>query len=129
MAVVSERMRRVNESVRAVIADGVGALKDPRIGLVTITGVYVTPDLREARVYVSVLGGEKKRRETLAGLASAHGVLQARINRELNLRRTPTLTFSYDESVEQGVRMTHLVDELVADLPELSEEDDGDDGS
>jgi ribosome-binding factor A len=129
VAVVSERMRRVNESVRAVIADGVGALKDPRIGLVTITGVKVTPDLREARVYVSVLGGEKKRRETLAGLASAHGVLQARINRELNLRRTPTLTFSYDESVEQGVRMTHLVDELVADLPELSEEDDGDDGS
>ena len=84
-------MRRVNESVRAVIADGVGALKDPRIGLVTITGVHVTPDLREARVYVSVLGSDKKRRETLAGLASAHGVLQARINRELHLRRTPTL--------------------------------------
>jgi ribosome-binding factor A len=121
-------MRRVNESVRAVIADGVGALKDPRIGLVTITGVDVTPDLREARVYVSVLGGEKKRRETLAGLASAHGVLQARINRELNLRRTPTLTFSYDDSVEQGVRMTHLADELVAELPERSEEDDGDHG-
>src|SRR5919201_1974840 len=112
-------MRRVNESVRAVIADGVGALKDPR------TGVDVTPDLREATVYVSVLGSEKKRRDTLAGLASAHGVLQARINRELNLRRTPTLTFSYDESVEQGVRMTHLVDELVAELPERSEEDDG----
>jgi ribosome-binding factor A len=122
-------MRRVNESVRAVIADGVGALKDPRIGLVTITGVDVTRDLREARVYVSVLGSDKERQETLAGLASAHGVLQARINRELNLRRTPTLTFSYDESVEQGVRMTHLVDELVTELPERSEEDDGDDGS
>jgi ribosome-binding factor A len=122
-------MRRVNEAVRAVIADAVGALKDPRIGLVTITGVHVTPDLREARVYVSVLGGEKKRREALAGLASAHGVLQARINRELNLRRTPTLTFSYDDSVEQGVRMTHLVDVLVAELPERNEEDDGDDGS
>src|SRR5438270_9842512 len=111
-------MRRVNESVRAVIADGVGALKDPRIGLVTITGVDVTPDLREARVYVSVLGGAKKRRETLAGLASAHGVLQARINRELNLRRTPTLTFAYDDAVERGVRMTKLIDELAADLPE-----------
>jgi ribosome-binding factor A len=119
-------MRRVNESVRAVIADGVGALKDPRIGMVTITGVDVTPDLREARVYVSVLGTERKRRETLAGLASAHGVLQARINRELNLRRTPTLTFAYDDSVEQGVRMTQLIDELAAELPERSEEDDDD---
>jgi ribosome-binding factor A len=124
---VSERIRRVNESVRAVIADGVGALKDPRIGMVTVTGVDVTPDLREARVYVSVLGGERKRRETLAGLASAHGVLQARINRELNLRRTPTLTFSYDDSVEQGVRMTQLIDELAAELPERAEEDDDDD--
>ena len=120
-------MRRVNESVRAVVADGVGALKDPRIGLVTVTGVTVTPDLREATVYVSVLGGERKRRETLAGLASAHGVLQARINRELNLRRTPTLTFSYDESVEQGVRMTQLIDEIAAELPERDEEDDGND--
>ena len=120
-------MRRVNESVRAVVADGVGALKDPRIGLVTVTGVNVTPDLREATVYVSVLGGERKRRETLAGLASAHGVLQARINRELNLRRTPTLTFSCDESVEQGVRMTQLIDEIAAELPERDEEDDGND--
>jgi ribosome-binding factor A len=121
-------MRRVNESVRAVIADGLGVLKDPRIGMVTVTGVDVTPDLREARVYVSVLGSERKRRETLAGLASAHGVLQARINRELNLRRTPTLSFAYDESVEQGVRMTHLIDELAAELPERSEEDVDDDG-
>ena len=120
-------MRRVNESVRAVVADGVGALKDPRIGLVTVTGVNVTPDLREATVYVSVLGSERKRRETLAGLASAHGVLQARINRELNLRRTPTLTFSYDESVEQGVRMTQLIDEIAAELPERDQEDDGND--
>ena len=126
---MTDRMRRVNHLVREVLAEGILGLKDPRIGLVTITGVDVTPDLREARVYVSVLGGAKKRRETLAGLASAHGILQARINRELNLRRTPTLTFSYDESVEQGVRMTHLVDELVAELPERSEEDDGDDGS
>ena len=70
-------MRRVNESVRAVVAEGVGELKDPRIGMVTVTGVVVTPDLREATVYVSVLGGEKKRRATMAGLESAHGVLQS----------------------------------------------------
>jgi len=105
-------MRRVNESVRAVIAEGVVELKDPRIGLVTVTGVRVTPDLQEARVFVSVLGSEKKRSATMAGLASAHGVLQARINRELSLRRTPQLTFEYDDSVERGVRMSALIDEL-----------------
>jgi ribosome-binding factor A len=108
-----------------VIADGVGELKDPRIGLVTVTGVKVTPDLREATVYVSVLGGERKRRSTLAGLASAHGILQARINRELSLRRTPTLAFAYDDAVERGVRMTKLIDELAAALPEPEAEDDG----
>jgi ribosome-binding factor A len=121
-------MRRVNEAVRAVVADAVGDLKDPRIGIVTVTGVHVTPDLREATVFVSVLGGERKRRATLAGLESAHGVLQARINRELDLRRTPTLTFAYDDAVERGVRMTKLIDELAAQLPEEagSPEDDGD---
>jgi ribosome-binding factor A len=111
-------MRRVNESVRAVVAEGVGALKDPRIGMVTVTGVVVSPDLGEARVYVSVLGSDKKRAATLAGLESARGVLQAQINRELSLRRTPMLTFAYDESVERGVRMTKLIDELAAELPD-----------
>jgi len=109
-------MRRVNESVRAVVAEGVGELKDPRIGMVTVTGVRVTPDLQEATVYVSVLGNAKKRSATLAGLASAHGVLQARINSELSLRRTPQLTFEYDDSVERGVRMSALIDELASEL-------------
>jgi ribosome-binding factor A len=121
-------MRRVNEAVRAVIADAVGDLKDPRIGIVTVTGVDVTPDLREATVFVSVLGGERQRRSTLAGLESAHGVLQARINRELSLRRTPTLAFAYDDAVERGVRMTKLIDDLAAQLPEREmSEDDRDD--
>jgi ribosome-binding factor A len=120
-------MRRVNESVRAVVAESVGALKDPRIGMVTVTGVRVTPDLAEATVYFSVLGNEKKRRATLAGLESAHGVLQSRIGRQLNLRRTPTLTFSFDPSVEHGVSMTKLIDELAAELPpqEDGEDDNG----
>jgi ribosome-binding factor A len=108
-------MRRVNEAVRAVVAETVGGLKDPRIGLVTVTGVSVSPDLREATVYVSVLGGERKRRATLAGLDSAHGVVQARLARELHLKRTPQLTFEYDPSVEHGVRMTRLIDELAPD--------------
>jgi ribosome-binding factor A len=111
-------MRRVNESVRAVVAEGLGELKDPRIGLVTVTGVVVSPDLGEARIFVSVLGSDKKRKATLIGLESARGVLQAKINRELSLRRTPTLTFAYDDSVERGVRMTKLIDDLAADFPD-----------
>jgi len=115
-------MRRVNESVRAVIAEGLVELKDPRIGLVTVTGVVVSPDLGEARVFVSVLGNKKKRAATLAGLESSRGVLQAKINQQLSLRRTPTLTFAYDDSVERGVRMTKLIEDVAAELPTDSDD-------
>jgi ribosome-binding factor A len=111
-------MRRVNAAVREVLSETVGELKDPRIGFVTVTGVETSPDLRTARVYVSVLGSEQKREQSLAGLEAAHGVLQARIARELRLKRTPQLTFEYDESVERGVRMSHLIDELAPDDPD-----------
>jgi ribosome-binding factor A len=106
------RMRRVNESLREVLSEGVGELNDPRIGLVTITGVETTPDLRSARVFVSVLGSERRRVQSLAGLQAAHGVLQARIGRELRLKRTPQLAFEYDPSVVRGVEMSRLIDEL-----------------
>jgi ribosome-binding factor A len=109
---MSDRMRRVNEAVREVVSEGVGELKDPRVGFVTITGVETSADLRHATVFVSVLGTESKREKTLAGLAAAHGVLQARLARELRLKRTPQLTFEYDPTVERGVRMTQLIDEL-----------------
>jgi ribosome-binding factor A len=108
-------MRRVNESLRQVLSQAVGELKDPRIGFVTVTGVDTSPDLREARVYVSVLAAERKRERTLDGLRAAHGVLQARIARELRLKRTPQLAFEYDPSVERGVRMSQLIDELTPD--------------
>src|SRR5262249_61004938 len=97
---MSGRMRRVNEAVRAVVAEAVAELKDPRIGLVTVTGVAVSPDLREGTVYVSVLGNEKKRIETLAGLESAHAGVQARIGRDLRVKRTRHLTFAYEPSCE-----------------------------
>ena len=108
-------MRRVDESVRQVLAEEIDLLKDPRIGFVTVTGVRTTPDLKEARVYVSVFGNERKRERTLDALQAAHGVLQAQIAREIRLKRTPTLTFEYDPSVERGVRMTRLIDELAPD--------------
>src|SRR6266550_3834790 len=112
---MAERMRRVNESIRQVLAEGVGQLKDPRIGFVTVTGVETSPDLRHATVFISVLGAERKRVQTLASLQAAHSVLQARLARELHLKRTPQLSFEYDPSVERGVRMTKLIDELAPD--------------
>jgi ribosome-binding factor A len=108
-------MRRVNEAVREVVSGAIGELKDPRIGFVTVTGVETSPDLRHAKVYVSVLGSEAKRAKTLDGLAAAHGVLQARLARELRMKRTPQLAFEYDPTVERGVRMTQLIDELAPD--------------
>ena len=114
-------MRRVNEAVRHVLADAVPELKDPRIGLITVTGVDTAPDLTHATVYVSVLGSSRKQKEALRGLETAHGVLQSRIARELRMKRTPQLTFEYDPTVERGVRMTRLIDELAPD------DDDADD--
>ena len=108
-------MRRVNEAVRQVLSEAVGELKDPRIGFVTVTGVETSPDLRHARVYVSVFGSEENRSASLAGLEAAHGVLQGRLARELRMKRTPQLVFEYDPTVERGVRMTQLIDELAPD--------------
>lgn len=112
---MSDRMRRVNAAVREVLAEAVGELRDPRIGFVTVTGVETSADLRHAQVFVSVYGSERKRESTMARLEAAHGVLQARIARELRLKRTPQLTFEYDPSVERGVRMSYLIDELAPD--------------
>ena len=112
---MSDRMRRVDESLRQVLSEGIGELKDPRIGFVTVTGVRTTPDLKQATVYVSVFGSERKREQSITALSAAHGVLQAQIARELRLKRTPQLAFEYDPSVERGVRMTKLIDELAPD--------------
>ncbi len=108
-------MRRVNEAVREVLSEAVGDLKDPRIGFVTVTGVRASPDLRQATVYVSILGSERKREASLAGLHSARPLLQSRVNRELRLKRTPQLAFEYDPTVERGVRLSKLIDEIAPD--------------
>ena len=110
-------MRRVNESVRAVVAEAITGLGDPRIGIVTVTGVAVSPDLHEARVYVSVFGSEKKRKKALDALESARGVVQRQLSRELHMKRTPHVAFAYDPTVERGVQMTKLIDELAPEAP------------
>ncbi len=113
----------MNEAIREVLSDALPTLKDPRIGFVTVTGVQATTDLTHAKVFVSVLGSEKERERTLAGLEAAHGVLQAQVAKELRLRRTPVLAFEYDPTVERGVRLTKLIDELAPDAPMTTTDD------
>jgi ribosome-binding factor A len=109
---MAQRMRRVNELMREVIGSTIASeLEDPRIGFVTVTSVDTSPDLRSARVYVSVLGGEAEREASLAGLRSSHGVLQSAIASQMRIKRTPTLTFHYDESPERGVRISRLLED------------------
>ena len=105
----SPRMRRINEVLREVIGAAIAELSDPRIGFVTVTSVETSPDLRAAKVHVSVLGNEEEREATMAGLASSHGVLQAKIAAETRMKRTPTLSFRYDDSLERGARLSRLL--------------------
>ncbi len=105
-------MRRVNEALREVLSARIArGLKDPRIGFVTVTAVETSPDLRHARVFVSVLGDESEREDSLAGLASSHGHLQAEIASKLRMKRTPTLRFEHDESIDRGFRIAKLLEE------------------
>jgi len=106
-------MRRVDEAIRQVLGDAVsGDLKDPRVGFVTVTDVRTSADLRHARVYVSVLGDAEQREASLDGLRSAHGFLQSCLARELRLKRTPTLEFSYDDTTDRAMRVDALIDEI-----------------
>jgi ribosome-binding factor A len=112
----SDRMRRVDEAVRQVVGDAVAHdLKDPRIGFVTVTDVKTSPDLRHARVYVSVLGDRKKREASVDGLKSAHGYLQRRLAGELRMKNTPELQFVLDETTENAFRLERLIQREVGD--------------
>jgi ribosome-binding factor A len=110
------RMRRVDGAVRAVLSDAISKLlKDPRVGFVTVTAVKTSSDLRHARVYVSVLGDEQTREASLEGLRSAHGFLQSRLASELTLKRTPELTFEYDDTGDRAARIDELLKEPADD--------------
>jgi ribosome-binding factor A len=105
------RMRRVDEAMREVLSGAITSeLKDPRVGFVTVTAVETAPDLRRARVFVSVLGDDGARGRTLDALEHAHGYLQRRVADELRLKHTPTLEFAYDGSAERSQRIAELID-------------------
>ena len=105
-----DRLRRVNEALREVLSARIAeGLKDTRVGFVTVTAVETSPDLRHARVYVSVLGDDRE--ETLAGLDASKGLLQRAIADDMRIKYTPQLNFIYDETVEKGMRISEILDE------------------
>lgn len=109
-------MRRVDEAVREVLGDAVTHdLKDPRVGFVTVTEVRTSPDLRHARVFVSVFGTADEQAATLEGLASAHGILQGRIARELRMKRTPALEFRLDDTAEKAAKLEAIIEDVTED--------------
>jgi ribosome-binding factor A len=104
-------MRRVNGVMREVISTTIGGeLQDPRIGFVTVTAVETSSDLRTAQVHVSVLGTDEEKDATMEALRAAHGVIQKAIATELRMKRTPSLTFVYDDSIERADRLTRMMD-------------------
>jgi ribosome-binding factor A len=123
-------MRRVDEAVREVLSTGISTrLRDPRVGFVTVTGVKTSPDLRHARVYVSVLGDDEAREASMAGLRSAHGFLQGLLATELKLKHTPALTFFYDDSVDRGMRITTMLDRPDGEQPPAADAGSDEEGN
>jgi ribosome-binding factor A len=106
----SYRMRRINEALKEIIGTSLTTeIKDPRVGFVTLTGVDTAPDLSHAKVFVSVYGKQVEKDATMEGLRAAAPFLQSLINDELHLKRTPTLEFVYDTTVDQGMRIQAIL--------------------
>lgn len=109
---------RVNEEVKRVLSDIIrGQIKDPRISpLTSVVAVEVAPDLKTAKAWISTLGEEQAKEDTLAGLKSAEGYIRNRLAKDLNLRNTPKITFVMDDSIAYGVNMSRKIDEVTRDL-------------
>ncbi len=109
----SQRLQRIEHEIVRELSEIVHEqLKDPRVGFVTFLGAHVSPDLRSARVFASPMGDERASRQTMKGLQSAAGFLSTELGKRLQTRRTPTLTFVRDKSIEHGVRVTTMIDEV-----------------
>lgn len=106
---MSDRLLRINERARQVVSKTIAELSDPRIGFVTITSVRVARDMRSAKVYVSVLGSDKERDQSLAALRSASGIIQRSIAREIKIHHTPVLEFVYDDGTDLAMRLDQII--------------------
>ncbi|WP_371068392.1 30S ribosome-binding factor RbfA [Sediminibacillus sp. JSM 1682029] len=107
------RANRVGEQMKKELGDIIGRkIKDPRVGFVTVTDVEVSGDLQQAKVFISVLGDEKQRHDTLVGLAKAKGFIRSEIGKRIRLRKTPELYFEFDDAIEKGNRIEHILRRL-----------------
>ncbi|CAG9607405.1 30S ribosome-binding factor RbfA [Pseudoneobacillus rhizosphaerae] len=113
---MSVRANRVGEQMKKELSDIIGRkIKDPRIGFVTVTDVQVSGDLQQAKVYISVLGDEEQRENTLKGLAKAKGFIRTEVGQRIRLRKTPEIIFEWDESMEYGNRINTILHQLQND--------------
>ena len=120
---------RINGEVQKALSEIIRAdLKDPRIDPMTsVVLAQVTPDLKFCKAYISVLGSEEQAQETIRGLRSAEGYIRTQLVKKVNLRITPDVSFVLDQSIEYGVRMSKLIDDVTKDLPSDVEEEDRED--
>ena len=101
-----------------------GEIKDPRINpLTSVVAVEVAPDLKTCKAYISVLGDEESQAKTLAGLKSAEGFIRSKLAKTVNLRNTPEIRFVLDQSIEYGVKMSKMIDEITKDIRDDNEEE------
>ncbi|MGV2941152.1 30S ribosome-binding factor RbfA [Mesobacillus sp. LC4] len=124
---MGHRVNRVGEQMKKELGDIISRkIKDPRVGFVTVTDVQVTGDLQQAKVYISVLGDEQQREDTLKGLAKAKGFIRTEIGQRIRLRKTPELIFEFDETMAYGNRINSLIHELHRDEQPGEEEQEKD---
>ncbi|ASS91517.1 30S ribosome-binding factor RbfA [Aeribacillus pallidus] len=110
---MSLRANRVAEQMKKELSDIIGRkIKDPRIGFVTVTDVHLTGDLQIAKVYISVLGNEEQKENTMKALAKAKGFIRSEIGSRIRLRKTPEIHFEFDETIDYGNRIESLIHEL-----------------
>lgn len=110
----SMKNMRINEEVHRELSNIIRSeIKDPRINpMTTVVAVEVAPDLKSAKAYISVLGDEKSQKDTLAGLTSAEGYIRRELAKSVNLRNTPQIRFIMDQSIEYGVNMSKMIDDV-----------------
>lgn len=112
-AAKNQRLERIEHEIVRELSELLHReLKDPRVGFVTITGCKISPDLSSARVFASPMGDKRTTNQTMRGLASAAGFLSVELGKRLGMRRTPTVHFERDDSIERGVKLTNIIDEV-----------------
>ena len=115
---------RINGEVQKELSNIIrGEIKDPRINpLTSVVAVEVAPDLKTCKAYISVLGDEKSQQDTIKGLKSAEGYIRTMLAMSINLRNTPQITFILDQSIEYGVKMSKMIDDVTKDIADKTEE-------